>query len=52
MSNTGHVQTGFAEANGTTLYYEVAGAGHPFVLVHGCHGVSDRPRDSAAARSR
>src|SRR5450755_701700 len=35
MSNTGHVQTGFAEINGTTLYYEVAGAGHPFVLVHG-----------------
>jgi len=29
------VQTGFAEINGTTLYYEVAGAGHPFVLVHG-----------------
>jgi 3-oxoadipate enol-lactonase len=35
MSNTKHVQTGFAEINGTTLYYEVAGAGHPFVLVHG-----------------
>lgn len=35
MSNTQHVQTGFAEINGTTLYYEVAGAGHPFVLVHG-----------------
>src|SRR5947209_15292144 len=35
MSNTKHVQTGFAEVNGTTLYYEVAGAGHPFVLVHG-----------------
>ena len=35
MSNTQHVQTGFAELNGTTLYYEVAGAGHPFVLVHG-----------------
>jgi len=35
MSNTGHVQTGFAEVNDTTLYYEVAGAGHPFVLVHG-----------------
>jgi 3-oxoadipate enol-lactonase len=35
MSNTGHVQTGFAEANGTTLYYEVAGTGHPFILVHG-----------------
>jgi len=35
MPNTEHVQTGFAEVNGTTLYYEVAGAGHPFVLVHG-----------------
>ncbi len=35
MSNTEHVQTGFAGINGTTLYYEVAGAGHPFVLVHG-----------------
>ncbi len=29
------VQKGFAEVNGTTLYYEVAGTGHPFVLVHG-----------------
>lgn len=35
MSNTEHVQTGFAKINGTTLYYEVAGAGHPFVLIHG-----------------
>ena len=35
MSNTEHVQTGIAEVNGTTLYYEVAGTGHPFVLVHG-----------------
>lgn len=35
MSNTEHVQTGFAEVNGTTLYYEVAGTGHPFVLAHG-----------------
>ena len=35
MSNTEHVQTGFAEINGTTLYYEVAGAGNPFFLVHG-----------------
>lgn len=35
MSNPTHTQTGFAEINGTTLYYEVAGAGHPFVLVHG-----------------
>jgi 3-oxoadipate enol-lactonase len=35
MSNTKQVQSGFAEVNGTTLYYEVAGAGHPFVLAHG-----------------
>ncbi len=35
MSNTQHGQTDFAEINGTTLYYEIAGAGHPFVLVHG-----------------
>lgn len=35
MSNIQPVQTGFAEVNGTKLYYEVAGAGHPFVLVHG-----------------
>src|SRR5256884_5657899 len=35
MSNTKPVQTGFAKINGTTLYYEVAGTGHPFVLAHG-----------------
>jgi len=35
MSNTEQVQTGIAKVNGTTLYYEVAGAGHPFVLIHG-----------------
>ena len=29
------LQTGFADVNGTRLYYEVAGAGHPLVLVHG-----------------
>jgi pimeloyl-ACP methyl ester carboxylesterase len=28
-------QTGFAEVNGTRLYYERAGSGHPIVLVHG-----------------
>ena len=26
---------GFAEVNGTRLYHEVAGAGHPLVLIHG-----------------
>jgi 3-oxoadipate enol-lactonase len=33
-------QTGFAELNGTTFYYEVAGEGHPLVLLHG--GLVDR----------
>jgi len=28
-------QNGFAEVNGTRLYYEVAGSGHPLVLIHG-----------------
>ena len=35
MANSEHVQTVFAEVNGTTLYYEVAGAGHPLFLIHG-----------------
>jgi len=35
MADTTQGQTGFAEVNGTTLYYEVTGAGHPFVLIHG-----------------
>jgi 3-oxoadipate enol-lactonase len=35
MPGTEDIQTGFAELNGTTLYYEVAGFGHPFVLIHG-----------------
>lgn len=29
------IQRGFAEVNGTRLYYEVAGDGHPLVLNHG-----------------
>jgi 3-oxoadipate enol-lactonase len=28
-------QAGFAAVNGTRLYYEVAGSGHPLVLIHG-----------------
>ena len=28
-------QTGIAQVNGTELYYEIAGEGHPFVLIHG-----------------
>ena len=35
MSATSQTVTGFAELNGTTLYYEVAGEGHPLVLIHG-----------------
>jgi 3-oxoadipate enol-lactonase len=35
MSNTTQIKTGFAEVNGTQLYYEVAGEGHPLVLSHG-----------------
>jgi pimeloyl-ACP methyl ester carboxylesterase len=27
--------SGFAEVNGTRLYYEVAGSGEPLILVHG-----------------
>ncbi len=40
MSISKQPQTGFAELNGTRLYYEVAGEGHPLVLVHG--GLVDR----------
>ena len=29
------VQSGFAEVNETRLYYEIAGSGHPLVLIHG-----------------
>jgi pimeloyl-ACP methyl ester carboxylesterase len=32
-------QTGFADVNGARLYYEVAGAGHPLVLIHA--GIAD-----------
>lgn len=32
------VRSGFAELNGTTLYYEVTGQGHPLVLNHGWLG--------------
>ncbi len=28
-------QTGFAEINGAKIYYEIAGAGHPLVFIHG-----------------
>lgn len=35
MLDMDHRQTGLAEVNGTTLYYEIVGAGHPCVLIHG-----------------
>ena len=28
-------QTGFVDANGARLYFELAGSGHPLVLIHG-----------------
>ena len=30
-----HTQRGFADVNGTRLFYEMAGAGEPLVLIHG-----------------
>jgi hypothetical protein len=30
-----HTHTGFADVNGTRLYDEMAGSGHPLVLIHG-----------------
>jgi len=29
------IHTGFADVNGTRLYYELAGTGHPLILIHG-----------------
>ncbi|HEX6479866.1 MAG TPA: alpha/beta hydrolase [Ktedonobacteraceae bacterium] len=40
MTGTSGLETGFAEVNGTRLYYEVAGTGHPLTLIHG--GLVDR----------
>ena len=34
MTQEAH-QSGIAQVNGTDLYYEVAGTGHPFTLIHG-----------------
>jgi pimeloyl-ACP methyl ester carboxylesterase len=39
MTAAGEMETGLAEVNGTRLYYEVAGVGHPLVLVHA--GIAD-----------
>ena len=40
MTEARQLQTGFAGVNGTRLYYEVAGVGHPLTLIHG--GLVDR----------
>ena len=40
MTETKDLQRGFADVNGTRLYYEVAGTGHPLLLIHG--GLVDR----------
>jgi 3-oxoadipate enol-lactonase len=40
MSNSFQVERGFAEINGARIYYEVAGSGHPIVLVH--EGIADQ----------
>jgi 3-oxoadipate enol-lactonase len=37
---TGALEEGFADVNGATLYYDVAGNGEPLVLVHA--GIADR----------
>ena len=39
MSNATNSASGFAEVNGTQIYYEVAGAGHGLVLIHA--GIAD-----------
>jgi 3-oxoadipate enol-lactonase len=40
MTETGQLQAGFVDVNGTKLYYEIAGTGHPLTLIHG--GLVDR----------
>ena len=40
MNEATQLQTGFVETNGTKLYYETMGEGHPLVLLHG--GYMDR----------
>ena len=39
MTETSNRQSGFADVNGGRLYYEVAGEGHPVVLLHA--GIAD-----------
>jgi pimeloyl-ACP methyl ester carboxylesterase len=40
MNEAKQLSTGFVETNGTKLYYEMLGEGHPLVLLHG--GYMDR----------
>ena len=40
MAATDQPTIGFVETNGTQLYYETMGEGHPLVLIHG--GYMDR----------
>ncbi len=40
MNEAMQLRTGFVETNGTNLYYEMIGEGHPLVLLHG--GYRDR----------
>ncbi|HEY6284663.1 MAG TPA: alpha/beta hydrolase [Ktedonobacteraceae bacterium] len=40
MNEATQLQTGFVETNGTKLYDEMMGEGHPLVLLHG--GYMDR----------
>lgn len=40
MHKAKQLQTGFVETNGTHLYYEMMGEGHPLILLHG--GYLDR----------
>jgi hypothetical protein len=34
MAEAQRIDTGFAEVSGAPLYYEIAGAGRPLVLIH------------------
>jgi pimeloyl-ACP methyl ester carboxylesterase len=39
MTEAQRIDTGFAQVSGAPLYYEIAGAGHPLVLIH--EGIAD-----------
>jgi pimeloyl-ACP methyl ester carboxylesterase len=38
LRNEAKIKYGYAEVNGTKLYYEIAGKGEPLVLIHGSFG--------------